>query len=283
MSAFARLVAVLAIVALASGCGDEDRVLTARCRAAPDGFVAAFSPRDAGDATIGGFSARQDELGTLFRVSADHAEGSGAQWTAVHTLTAHAANQSHEVYWNSQSLHVALETDLDGEKAAEPSRKRIESALLDGSGVVVWDVERQTIQNVVQAINGDAEALGILQRAAPEDRYLVISTRLLAREMGMFYTPGGGVWLADGHGSVSTPFVAIGTFRIDSTYYHTRFQCPAVDELTARAAETKQRVPAVYFYTAIRYVAEAKQVERDPRLVDFRLLTAEMQVTQSTR
>jgi hypothetical protein len=268
--------AVLATTAIhLAGCIDEDRILTARCQVAGNAFAAAtFSPTNAPQATIGGLNVRQEALGTLYQFARDRPQIGRTSWMAVYRLAAHTVNVSHEVYWNSLSLKMHITTDLDGEELSESSRASIDSVLLSGSAVVTWDVERQAITDALQAINEDPGALRILRGAAPEDRYLMVSSRLLAKYVWLYYTPGGGAWLSDGRGSVSTPFITPWTFRIGSTNFHSKYSCGTVDELNAITVATNERVPAVYFYTPVRYDPARGRVEREPRTSDLDLLTA---------
>lgn len=275
---------VFSAAMLSLGCADEDRVLTAHCQIAIDGFATAtFFPWDAPDATIGGLNARQDALGTLFRFVPDQGKIGGARWLRAYTVIAKAMSVSHAVYWNSLSIHARLNTDLDGEALAESSRASVESALLSGSHLIAWDVERQAIKDVLQVVNEDPEAMRILKGASAEDRYLVISSRLLAKYTGIVYSPGGGIWLSNGQGSASTPFVSVWTFRIENTNFHSNYLCGPADELNSKATSMNARVPAIYFYTAVRYDSATGKVERDRRASDLDLLTATMRAAQARR
>lgn len=279
-----RGVVVLAGATLLLGCLDQDRVLRARCQVASDALTAVtFSSPGAPQAALGGLNLRQDELGTLFHLVPHDGQDGRAHGMPVHTLAAQAIDVSHEMYWNSLSMRARLKMDLDGEELPVASRAGIESALLSGSGVIAWDVERQAIKDVLHAIDEDPRALGILQGAAPQDRYLVISSRLLAKYVRLRYTPGGGIWLSDGTGSVSTPFIAPVTFRIGNTNFHSDYSCALVDELNSAAFSRKARVAAVHFYTAVRYDAATKKAQRDLRADDLDLLTATLRTAQIQR
>jgi hypothetical protein len=279
-----RGVVVLAGMTLLAGCLDHDRVLGAHCQVASDALVAVtFSSPGAPQPAMGGLNSRQDELGTLFHFVPHDDRDGRARGMTVHTLVTQAIDVSHEMYWNSLSLHARLKMDLDGAELPLSSRASLESALLSGSGVIAWDVERQTIRDVLQAIDGDPRALSILQGAAPEDRYLVISSRLLAKYVRLRYTPGGGIWLSDGRGSASTPFIAPLTFRIGNTNFHSDYSCAPVDELNSAVVARQARVPAVYFYTAVRYDAATKKAQQDLRVNDLYLLTATVRAAQIQR
>jgi hypothetical protein len=186
---------------------------------------------------------------------------------------------SQEIYWNSLSVHVPVKTDLDAEELPEASRAAIDSTLLSGSAVVAWDIEREEIPDVLHAINSDPEALRALQTATPRERHLVISSRLLARYVGLSYTPGGGIWLSDGTGSVSTPFITPWTFRLGNTNFHSNYSCATADTLNSMANASNARVPAVYFYTAVRYDAATGKAKHDPQPIDLDLLTTALRAS----
>ena len=256
------LIIAISVTTYLVDCGGEDRIVTAKCQVQDDVFSAIVSTSEIDRAAWGRFDGRQDGLGAILRVVPEQGRNGTARWLTAYTLNAVDKSVFHERHWSRGIRHARLDTDLDGEMLAESFRARVQSMLSFGTRIALYDVEQQTMSNVLYAINADPKALSILQGATAQERYLVVSSIAFAKGASLIYSRD---WQ-------EAPFVAIQTFTIRDTYFHSNYFCRPLEEIGARANLTKARVPAVYFYTAVRYDDATKSAQIDPRPIDVDLL-----------
>jgi len=224
-----RCLLALTVIAYATGCRDEDRLLTAKCDVRGDVFTVTFPLEDASSATVGSFNRRHDELGTMFRVVPGDAQNSAA-WTLTHQLRDNVISESYAVYWFSKAVHTDLKAyvDADAGSVTESSRAKIESILSAATRIGIGDVYRRTINGVLDTINNNPVVLDALRSAAPQERYLVVSSIALAKGAFLLYD-------TSAQRPYTRPFVAVQTLRIGNTYYHVNFSCPPLEDISLKS------------------------------------------------
>lgn len=241
-----------------AGCGAPEHIVTATCVAPGGQLSMSIVLLDVEGGAIGHYNGRHDELGTILRLVENAENAEHDRWDAVRTLDSLHERVSLERHWLRSVHRLPLELDVDGEVMAEPLHGRVEAVVLGGSTMVLLGAEKKAIADVLQAINRDPEALRVLRQAGPQERFVVVSSVVTGQSASLTYFPG---WrrLPD------APFVAINTFRVDDAYFHPVYSCEPLKKVAARAQAEKTAVPAVYFYTAVRYDEATKRARLDPR------------------
>jgi hypothetical protein len=251
----APLIAGLSVAA----CDVNDRVLTAKCRAAPDEAIYVDVGKiQGGSLGLGRLNVRQLQLGSVLEIVPDGPRSTRDTVVVRHLMNAPARQITRSQGGATYPAFVELEIDMDPDLREALQQRSLMGVdeIAGDTRILVADTLLVSIPDALERMNMEPRMVEVMRASHGNGRFAVISSVLL----------GGDVFLTSSlaHG---VP-VATNTFKVAGLYAHISYVCPAVDHLRAVAISSAARIPLFVFLTPVAYDESHHRIVEDSRPPD---------------
>lgn len=239
-----RVLYTLSILQWAAACSDDDLVVTVNCRVPDQILSTTFRPLDPSDSSMGLLDGNQGELGTVFKLSPSR-DGSAPRWLPVYQLSTIRPVRSRNSTLHSDVVRVDFDVSFELSPIPPSVKTDAMTAVRSGTKIVLYDVVRESLQNILHTIDNDPGALSIIRAAGADDWFAVTSSIVSASAGVLTYAP-------DGR-DVPTSFTALETSRSGTAYLHYKYSCPLLAQLRSGSTPGKARPITVSYYTGVQF------------------------------